>query len=137
MPAPAPCARVIMQWLFSGIIHSAETTPITGETFSDRERVFICHWFSNKIRKDFLFRRRLIALGRCVGWTRYSLIIPVARRSNRFPHIYPRANRCPAILQLILVCTFSSSFFIQVIRLISFGDPCHFSNQVHFLTYHQ
>jgi len=35
-----------MHLLFSGTVHSPETLPIVGEISSDRDRLFICRWFS-------------------------------------------------------------------------------------------
>src|SRR5204862_1695758 len=47
MPAPAPCASVMMHLLFSGTIHSAETLPARSETFRDKDWVFILELLFN------------------------------------------------------------------------------------------
>ena len=40
IPAPAPCARVIMHLLLDGIMHSADTSPMVGETLRAKDLDF-------------------------------------------------------------------------------------------------
>src|SRR5689334_8428879 len=41
MPAPAPCASVIIQLHVSGIMYSADTVPIEDETSRDKDCMFV------------------------------------------------------------------------------------------------
>ena len=76
-----------MHWLFSGILQSAETTPIEGEIFSDRERVFICHYLFclskqifyliNASKGIILKNQFYINLSRMVKWL--NLLYPLVR----------------------------------------------------------
>jgi hypothetical protein len=46
-----------MHLLFSGMMHSAETAPMEGEIFSDKDLRFHCPKFSHKTKQDGQLRQ--------------------------------------------------------------------------------